>query len=69
MVKSGERLLSVPQFSERLGVTVACGRRWLLERKIAHVKVGRLVRIPESEVDRLLAQGFRAARPGRDLSL
>ena len=62
MVKSGEKLLSVPQFSERFGVTVACSRRWLLERRIAHVKVGRLVRIPESEVDRLLAQGFRPAR-------
>jgi excisionase family DNA binding protein len=68
MVKSGEKLLTVPQFSERLRVTVACVRRWLLERKIAHVKVGRLVRIPEGEVDRLLTQGFRPARPGHGLT-
>ncbi|MBZ5562607.1 MAG: helix-turn-helix domain-containing protein [Acidobacteriia bacterium] len=58
-------LLSVPEFAEALGVTVACCRRWLLERKIAHVKLGRLVRIPREELDRLIAEGLRPARPRR----
>ena len=60
-----KRLLSVPEFAEDLGVTVACGRRWLLERKIASVKLGRLIRIPSTEVDRLVEEGFRPARPRR----
>jgi excisionase family DNA binding protein len=59
------QLLSVPQFAEALGVTVSCIRRFLLERKIAYTKVGRLVRIPASEVDRLITEGMRPARERR----
>lgn len=56
------KLFSVPEFADALGVTVACIRRWLLERKVAHVKVGRLVRIPASELERIIEEGFRPAR-------
>ncbi len=62
MANDQTRLLSVAQFAEALGVTVACCRRWLLERKIAHVKLGRLVRIPSEEVGRLIAEGLRPAK-------
>lgn len=58
-------LLSVPQVAERLGVTKACIRRWILERKIATVKLGRLIRVPASEVERLVNSGLRPARPAR----
>ena len=60
-----EILLSVPQVAERLGVTVACIRRWIFERKIATVKLGRLIRVPASELDRLVDAGLRPARPAR----
>jgi excisionase family DNA binding protein len=56
-------LLPVPQFAAALGVTVACIRRWLLERKIAHVKLGRLVRIPKAELDRIIEVGYVPPRP------
>ena len=52
-------LLSITEFAARLRVTSACVRRWLLERKIASVKLGRLVRIPATEVDRLICVGMR----------
>jgi excisionase family DNA binding protein len=58
-------LLSVPQFADALGVKPSCIRRWVLERKIATVRLGRLVRIPASELDRLLNEGFCPARPAR----
>jgi excisionase family DNA binding protein len=58
-------LLRVPQVAESLGVTEACIRRWILERKIATVKLGRLIRIPGSEIARLIDAGFCPARPGR----
>jgi excisionase family DNA binding protein len=58
-------LLSVPQFADALGVTTACIRRWILERKIATVKLGRLVRVPATEVERLINSGLRPARPAR----
>jgi excisionase family DNA binding protein len=64
MLKTQMKLLSIPQFAEELGVTVACIRRWLLERKIASVRLGRLVRIPAEERDRLIEQGFRPAKRG-----
>lgn len=55
-------LLTVREFAEALGVTVSCTRRWLLEEKIAKVKLGRLVRIPASECERLINSGLRPAR-------
>jgi excisionase family DNA binding protein len=58
-------LLSVPQFAATLGVTPACIRRWILERKITTVKLGRLVRVPISEVERLITAGSRPARSAR----
>ncbi len=59
-----ELLLTVPEFAARLAVTPSCVRRWILLRRIACVKVGsRLVRLPESEASRLLAEGFRPRRP------
>jgi excisionase family DNA binding protein len=59
------QLLTTPQFATALSVTPACVRRWLLERKIASVKLGRLVRIPISEVQRLVESGMRPARKDR----
>ncbi len=54
-------LLSVREFAERLNVKPATIRRWLLLRKITSVKIGRAVRIPSSEGDRVLAEGLRPA--------
>jgi len=58
-------LLSVPQFANSLSVTPACVRRWVLERKITTVKLGRLIRVPASELERLIGLGLRPARPMR----
>jgi len=57
-----EKLMSIPQFAELLGVTHSCVRRWVLERRVGFVKVGRLVRIPITEFDRIVAEGTRMAR-------
>lgn len=55
-------LMSIPQFAELLGVTHSCVRRWVLERRVSVVKVGRLVRIPAAEFERIVAEGTRPAR-------
>lgn len=57
-----KNFLTIPEFAHELGVTAACIRRWIQERKITTVKVGRLVRIPAAEVTRIVAQGTRPAR-------
>ncbi len=62
MLTTDQQLLTVQAFAKALNVTPACIRRWILERKITTVKLGRLVRIPESEVLRIVEQGLRQAK-------
>jgi len=64
-MEKAKSLLRVNEFAALLDVTPACVRRWLLERKIASTRIGRLVRIPREEADRLIDGGFRPARPTR----
>ena len=56
------KLLTISQFALALGVTNSCIRRWVLERRVSVVKIGRLVRIPATEFDRIVAEGTRSAR-------
>src|SRR5580692_4228309 len=37
--------LTVNEFADALGITRACVRRWLLERRVSSARIGRLVRI------------------------
>ena len=64
-MRSHQQLLTVQAFAEALNVTPACIRRWTMERKITTVKLGRLVRIPASEVQRLIQSGLRPAQGGK----
>ena len=59
------QLLTSKQFAQALGVTDSCIRRWILERKIRVVKLGRLVRIPRAEVHRLIDEGITPVRRAR----
>ena len=65
MNKRLSMLLSVEEFADVLNITVAYARRWVLERKVTTIKLGRLIRIPDSEVQRLIDSGIRPARPSR----
>lgn len=56
------KLLTISQFALELGVTNSCIRRWVLERRVSVVKIGRLVRIPATEFDRIVTEGTRSAR-------
>ena len=58
----GRPPLSVPEFATSLRVTQSGVRRWILERRIAYIKIGRLVRIPVSELERVLTEGHRPRR-------
>jgi len=52
-------LLTVDEFAGQLRVTRACVRRWILQRRVSVVKVGRLVRLPASEIRRIIDEGSR----------
>jgi len=57
---SGERLLSPQGIADQLSISRWTVYYWISSGKIASVKVGgRLVRVPQSEVDRIIRQGSR----------
>ena len=57
MSKAMGKLLTVQQAAERLGTSVRFPRRLIAERRITFVRVGRLVRIPESAIEDLIVEG------------
>ncbi len=59
MMTDNQVLFTVDAVAKVLSVTPACIRRWIFERKIATIKLGRLVRIPPNEVQRLIQSGLR----------
>lgn len=57
-----EKLLTVPQVAEQLGLKEATIRRMILQRRVETVRPSvRAVRIPESAVRRIIERGFRPA--------
>ena len=59
MNKTSGRLLTVFEAEARTGRKASTWRRDILLRRVAYVKIGRSVRIPEEAVDALIAQGWR----------
>lgn len=57
-----ELMLTVRQAAERLGLKVSTLRAWIGQRRIGIVRLGRAVRIPLEEVERLIAEGAVPAR-------
>lgn len=57
--KRTETLLAVPEAARRLAITEKTIRKWIMLRKITFVKLGVEVRIPQSEIDRVIEEGKR----------
>ena len=55
-------MLSPKEFAYRLSISRWTVYAWLQEGKIKSNKIGRLVRIPCGEIDRLVAEGLRPAK-------
>ena len=62
--KSGP--LTVRETADALNLSEACIRAWLMRRDLAFVRLGRrAIRIPQTEIARLLSQGAVPARGGK----
>ena len=59
-------MLTVKQASERLGLQDSTLRAWIAQRRIGIVRLGRAVRIPLEEVERLIAEGTIPAKGPRN---
>jgi excisionase family DNA binding protein len=57
MPDSQERLTSVEEASRRLSVSTFTTRRLIKARQLRAVRVGKRVLVPQSEIDRVIAQG------------
>jgi excisionase family DNA binding protein len=53
-----EQARTVREAAEELGLSPATIRAWIRRRKIGYVRLGRAVRIPVTEIRRLLDQGM-----------
>ena len=52
-------MLSVKETAELFGVTKRTVFRWIKSGKMKSVKIGRTVRIKESEIERVIKEGER----------
>jgi excisionase family DNA binding protein len=57
---------TVAQAARALGLSPHTIRRWIGARRLGVLRLGRAVRIPQSEIERVLESGFVPAR--RDAS-
>lgn len=61
-----QQLLTAAEVAERLSLKESTIRAWLLARRLSRVRVGRrAVRIPASEVERIISEGSAPAREPR----
>ena len=51
------QLQTIDEAAERLRLKPRTVRRWIFLRKVDYVKVGASVRIPESEIERIIQEG------------
>jgi excisionase family DNA binding protein len=56
-----DALETVSQAATELGLSVFTIRAWIAARKILYVRLGRAVRIPRSEISRLVERGTMPA--------
>jgi len=56
---SNERLLTIREASEQLGLRESTLRKWVLQRRITYCKLGRSVRFPVGVVEKLIRESYR----------
>ena len=54
-----KRALRINTFANTLDISVSLARQWMRSGQIRTFKLGKLVMVPASEVDRILAEGSR----------
>jgi len=62
---SDTRMLTLAQAARLLGLKPVTLRAWASRRKLAIHRLGRAIRVPASEIERLLNESFVPARPER----
>ena len=61
-----EVMNTVKEAANKTGLSQACLRRWIAERRIGYVRLGRAIRITNSEIERIVIAGTVPARVERN---
>lgn len=61
-----ERLLTLAECASRTGLKVSTWRAWILRRRFPFHKIGRSIRVLESDLDQMIANARIPARETRD---
>ena len=56
------KLNRVQEAAAQWNVSPKCAWNWISQSRVATVRLGRAVRIPQSEIDRLIEEGYSPAR-------
>jgi excisionase family DNA binding protein len=56
---------TVREAADELGLSVHTVRAWVARRRIAHIRLGRAVRISAAEIERVLSDGTVPRGPAR----
>jgi len=56
-----DRLLTVAEVAERLGLKVATIRKMIFQRRIPVVKIGRSVRFKPEDIEKIVREGYQPA--------
>jgi excisionase family DNA binding protein len=56
-MKSEQPVRTIAQTAEELGLSPATIRAWIRQRRIGYVRLGRAIRIPASEIQRIVERG------------
>ena len=57
-IGAGDRLVTLAWSAEAWGVTTAAVRKWILQRRVPVVRVGRCVRVRLSTVEQIMRDGL-----------
>jgi excisionase family DNA binding protein len=57
-----DELLKVPVAAQRLTVSEKCVWSWIAQGRLGIVRLGRSVRVPQSEITRVVQSGFQPAK-------
>jgi excisionase family DNA binding protein len=60
----GNKLLTVRETAEALGLKPATIRAWILRRKLVYVRCGRAIRVPERIIEEFIAANTVPAKAG-----
>ena len=56
---------TVHETAQELGLSVHTVRAWIAQRRIAHIRLGRAVRVSAEEIERILSDGTIPRGPSR----